>query len=156
MPASINADAATCTACTDAYELAKTDTDCTHLKTYLNCLEAAAGMSAGCTLTVAEATTIKDASCSPELKSPCSCQRTFWGSNLDGNNACDPLKTYIKCLTDAGEEETCLAGVKASALVVLPEARLQSLTCNSGISTLRQSSAVVFLLAFILVTFVLV
>ncbi|XP_046339616.2 uncharacterized protein LOC124120797 [Haliotis rufescens] len=152
-PAYINADAAACTECTNAYSGETTDTDCTHLKTYLNCLEAAAGSSAGCTLTVAEATKIKEATCTAALVSPCSCQRTFWGSDLAGNRACEPLKTYIECLTDAGEADTCVAGVKASTLVLLPSARLETLTCNSGVSNLRMCSTILAFLPFILMAF---
>ncbi|XP_071104705.1 uncharacterized protein [Haliotis cracherodii] len=124
--------AGTCATCTSTYDSATTGVDCGHLKTYLDCLETAAGTSAGCDLSTAQATTIKDATCDPVLVSPCSCQKTFWGSDLSGDNACGPLETYIQCLTDAGDEDTCKAGTEASAIIDKPKGRLAALTCGKN------------------------
>ncbi|XP_071104706.1 uncharacterized protein [Haliotis cracherodii] len=144
--------AGTCAACTDTYDSATTDEDCGHLKTYLDCLETAAGTSAGCDLSTDQATKIKDATCNPVLDSPCTCQKTFWGSDLSENNACGPLETYIQCLTDAGDIDTCETGVKASDIIDKPKGRLTALTCNTAVSTLGMYSTSV-LLPFALMTF---
>ncbi|XP_048242678.1 uncharacterized protein LOC124146854 [Haliotis rufescens] len=146
-----------CATCTSTYNDATSaegsDTDCEYLKTYLDCLETAAGTSAGCDLATAQATKISDAVCDPDLELPCTCQKTFWGSDLSGNNACGPLGTYIQCLTDAGEKVTCKTGVKASAIIDKPKGRLATLTCNAAVSTLRMYSTTTVVLPFILMAF---
>ncbi|XP_071104792.1 uncharacterized protein [Haliotis cracherodii] len=148
-----------CDTCTETYNTATSSADsdenCAHLKTYLDCLETAAGTSAGCDLAATQATKISDAVCDPVLESPCTCQKTFWASDLSGNNACGPLGTYIQCLTDAGEKDTCKTETKASAIIDKPKGRLATLTCNAAVSTLRMYTATTVVLPFVLMAFLL-
>ncbi|XP_048242232.1 uncharacterized protein LOC124129284 isoform X2 [Haliotis rufescens] len=150
--------AADCPACT--YDSAP-DTTCAKLKTYLDCLETAAGTKEGCTLSAADVTKFTAATCKPDLAPPYTCQKDFWVKDLTGDKECAALKTYIGCLT-----------THASALVTKPQGRSDSKCTGSptttapgsptptpadkkgsGASSLRVYSAIASFLLFVLAAF---
>ncbi|XP_071104745.1 uncharacterized protein [Haliotis cracherodii] len=131
--------AADCAACTAAYT---PGADCANLKTYLGCLETAAGTTEGCTLSTADAQIITDAKCTPALDPPCTCQKVFWGSDLTGNKECAALKTYIGCLKTDGTKPACAAGTTASELLTKPQGRSES-KCTSDQKQMLSDNGIV-------------
>ncbi|XP_046328060.2 uncharacterized protein LOC124112125 [Haliotis rufescens] len=162
----VAADAAVaCAACTEKYKLAG-DTECPNLKTYLDCLETAAGTTDGCTLSPEDAKEITDATCTSGLDPPCQCQKEFWGSDLTDDKECAALKTYIGCLNKDATKFTCDGSTLASVLVTKPQGRSDSkcsttststtittTTKGSGASQLRVYSAIALFLPFVLTAF---
>ncbi|XP_071104896.1 uncharacterized protein [Haliotis cracherodii] len=160
----VAADAAVaCAACTAAYK-SSGDTECPNLKTYLGCLETAAGTTEGCTLSTADAQIITDAKCTSGLDPPCQCQKEFWGSDLTDDKECAALKTYIACLNKDATKVTCDGKTLASTLVTKPQGRSDSkcsttttstttTTKGSGASPLRMYSTIAAFLPFVLTAF---
>ncbi|XP_071104898.1 uncharacterized protein [Haliotis cracherodii] len=140
-----------CAACTTTYKSA-TDTDCTNLKTYLNCLENVAGTTDWCTLSTEDAQKVSKATCTTPLVAPCTCLKDFWGSECRSlKQFTESLKQYTDCLKTA-PGAACEGGPKASDLVTRAGGRSDP-KCSSGASPLRMYSTIASFLPFVLTAF---